>query len=214
MPIYKKKNKCILFIHIPKTGGSSIETAFRNDGWQEFRFSPSGGEKSQHAIFDVWSCWRELNNYNFRPGEDKIEKIFTVVRDPMDRIRSEIRSSRPSLSSFEGYTSRLTSYIDAYKKKPSCRDNHIRPQVDYLPPNIADYHLPLRIYYFEDSDHRQEIIERYGLNIDREQFPHITGTGGSARHVTPWDGKKLPEPIIRSIHKTYKEDYIKLGYSK
>jgi len=131
VPIYQKDGKTVFFIHIPKTGGGSIEEVFRKEGWEESRFFPGGGQQYQHAVWQEWQNWPEIK-------EEEVDEIFTVVRDPEERLRSDVRlgaqSPRHPIGNFEMYVDRIRHYITQYQSRCEFRDNHIRPQTDYFPP--------------------------------------------------------------------------------
>lgn len=49
MPLFHKNNKRILFIHIPKAGGTSIEQFFKRNGW-EMEFYDGGGKGTKNEF--------------------------------------------------------------------------------------------------------------------------------------------------------------------
>ena len=137
MPILRKDERGVLFIHVPKTGGSSIEHHFVEAGWDMAYHSGRVGKgtvnhyrwctpQHQHA---------ELLRSNFRL--DRFDAIFMVVRDPVARFRSEyawrngIDTGRvdPSASAVEKWAERAFATYESY---PFMLGNHIRPQADYL----------------------------------------------------------------------------------
>ena len=147
MPIYTKNGKRILFVHIPKTGGSSIEKYLRSHDWEESR-------RFGHGIKNIHATWREYEkwgNFNYK---------FTVVRDPVERFKSdlahltrdrkhakEIRNffAKPVKIQLNPHDNEpvewaisdqnLRRFLAEVKKHPECFDNHIRPQVDFLNTN-------------------------------------------------------------------------------
>ena len=90
MPYFNKEN--LLFIHIPKTGGSSIENYFFNKYGKSIYTLFSGmdvlfnNHTLQHSTYKELYQNREYFNIIF----DDSLKIFTVVRNPYERIISDL----------------------------------------------------------------------------------------------------------------------------
>jgi len=212
MPIYHKDGKTVMLVHIPKTGGTSIEETFRKEGWEESYFNPNAGERHQHAIFETWSQWDPVQNR-------EIDEIFTVVRNPEERLRSDVRGAHPYPPTMEAYIERLTSYIHAYKKNPNFRDNHIRPQWEYLPNDghpatgLSYNDIPIQVYYFDDPDHRRKILERYNLETKAQDFPWHTGRNDRLSHRTELDDRSLPTTVQRLIYTTFYYDYQRFDFN-
>jgi hypothetical protein len=93
MPVFKKSN--VIFIHIPKTGGTSIER-------QLYEFEDPTDRYSVASYFSTDINSQKLRNYSlqhytfqdfiFVMGDSKLntyKTIFSVVRNPYDRIVSE-----------------------------------------------------------------------------------------------------------------------------
>lgn len=149
MPILKCNSKLILFIHIPKTGGTSIESYLKRKG-SLVLYDPLG---PAHGISCVpqhfhGSILERLFN------DDFFDARFTVVRDPVERMISEFQyqvgRTKKNISSvivesfgkhriaiggrefrvdFDEWVDRI---LDAYEKDPFIQDNHLRPQVDFI----------------------------------------------------------------------------------
>jgi|688.fasta_scaffold259503_3 hypothetical protein len=85
MPIF---NNEITFIHIPKSGGTSIEKFLQSKGYKMSLFTSTGSifinnHTTQHCTY------RELNELNLIT-----DKVFTIVRNEVDRT-----NMRPDISS-------------------------------------------------------------------------------------------------------------------
>ena len=93
MPIF---NNEITFIHIPKSGGTSIEKFLQSKGYKMSLFTSTGSifinnHTPQHCTY------RELNELNLIT-----DKVFTIVRNEVDRTISEykyVKNMRPDISS-------------------------------------------------------------------------------------------------------------------
>jgi len=92
MPYYKEGN--ILFIHIPKTGGSSLETYFENIytqtcfGFDKKNILPENinNISLQHLTYNTIYKYRDILDVSFN---EKLN-IITIVRNPYDRIISDL----------------------------------------------------------------------------------------------------------------------------
>ena len=91
MPYYPNKN--ILFIHIPKTGGTVIEDEIKKQ-YNETLYSgysnnileyPYNKISLQHQLYTTIYKYKNILNINFNNI-----KIFSVVRNPYDRIISDL----------------------------------------------------------------------------------------------------------------------------
>lgn len=151
MPILRCNGKLILFVHIPKTGGSTIEAYLRLKGKVAFlEPRPSSGVSctGQHFHADI---------YNSLFPRSFFDEIFCVIRDPVDRLRSEYKyrarpaSARQRLRSFRFSSGRMSvqvghrrvcanfdewvqEVLKAYELNTFINDNHIRPQADFIIP--------------------------------------------------------------------------------
>ncbi|MBY6069087.1 sulfotransferase family protein [Leisingera aquaemixtae] len=93
--IFQIRSKRILFIHIPKCAGTSVEAGLnrlserpielRNDSpVPELLWGQHNGKQLQHATLP-----EALENTGL--SVEDFDAIFSVVRDPMDRFFSELR---------------------------------------------------------------------------------------------------------------------------
>lgn len=131
MPVYIKNKEKVLFIHIPKAGGSSYERIMKKNGWRE-ELKVSG-----LALDDIDFMKVSPQHYHAEIIEnllniEKLNKVLTIIRNPFDRFKSEfywqcsqgLTSARPSEWAYR--------VIDEYYKNPVAYDNHIRPQSDFI----------------------------------------------------------------------------------
>jgi hypothetical protein len=93
MPYFKNNDVNILFIHIPKTGGSSLETYFSNkyniplneESLYMMSTKLSLTSSLQHITYETIMKYKELLNIDM----DGI-KIITIVRNPYERIINDL----------------------------------------------------------------------------------------------------------------------------
>jgi len=87
MPVFQKDNKKVLFIHVPKTAGSSVNKLFVNNGYEMSYYSESSKDLynglcgPQHL--DSLLLEDEFQDFS------QFEYIFSIFRDPVDRHLSE-----------------------------------------------------------------------------------------------------------------------------
>jgi hypothetical protein len=103
MPYLKKSTKKIIFIRIPRTGSTSLYKAFKQDGW-EHAFTRRGVDApkgvlhkkaddlipvcgTDHGTFETHV--KKLNKANL--DINNVDYMFTVLRDPIERIESSYR---------------------------------------------------------------------------------------------------------------------------
>lgn len=196
MPLYRNADKVILFIHIPKTGGSTVENVLRAagaaqalKGHKRVGFSHS---TPQHMQWTVTRQWIPQSFYDYS---------MAVVRNPFARIASEYRwrvgmSSAP-LPDFNKW---IASRFRAYETDNYILDNHIRPQNHFVGKDVDVFRL-------EDGLDAPILagMARLGLPPERATIQHANRT------------KPMPLPAssstIARIAQFYSEDFRIFGYS-
>lgn len=159
MPIFRKDGQRILFVHIPKTAGSSLYLWFQRNNYaisnlelaeegtgasfrSEFgiEFLPVEGIQPdniavQHATNEVWQQW------------GLFDLKFSLIRDPYQRWQSIVKY----------YYSKLLDHVEAehseamldkfrelfikdvqlkYPLNKNMLSNHLRPQADFLAADV------------------------------------------------------------------------------
>lgn len=199
MPIFRIAGKLILFIHIPKTAGTSMETMLSLhpqcrgihclEVGMENVFNAVAHCSPQHFHAQVLESIFDLRRFDF---------IFTIVRDPLCRLLSEhtMRIERGDIDrmTFENW------YLIAREKRlkdPYLYDNHLRPAYEYLTEQC---------HVFELVDGLSHIWQ----NVC--QFIGIDAAGSRIQHIKPCGGQNEPlgtlsSNIIHLIAEDYQCDY-------
>ena len=137
MPDYRINNKNVLFIHIPKTGGTTIET-----------FLSSHGPMSLHGqgvkILRPYRSWRlsghiPVQHFHASLLEAMFDRsffdyTFLVVREPVERLKSEYRYAR-ALGRVEArlpFGTWTALELARAKLSPHWRSKHYLPQSEFL----------------------------------------------------------------------------------
>lgn len=163
MPAFRFGDKLILFLHIPKAGGTSINS------WLAEHAPQSLYQKHRPAAFPCvpQHFHGALLDSLFAPGF--FDFSFCVTRNPYSRILSEYnyRITRPRLKnrilpkpSFDTWLRRALS---GYEKDPYIHSNHIRPQHEFLIGDTEHFRL-------EDglAPLRRRLAELTGLALESE----------------------------------------------
>jgi hypothetical protein len=199
MPIYRIHNRNILFIHVPKTGGTSVEK------FLETIAEPGLHNKSRKLLRDFSSGWLApslaMQHFDRKLLEgvfpnNFIDYAFMIVRHPVDRLISEYRHSR----THGRLDSRLPFNVWAHmvlriaRWEPHFRNNHFLPQANFRCFD-AD------VYHFEDGIEKIILEISSKLELSKPEFiPH--------EKKSYFQEINASESTINLIRKIYKEDFI------
>ncbi len=195
VPVIRISDKQVLFIHVPKTGGSSIEARLAELGpvqlwarnaWSGFPCSP----QHFHNTF-LERLFRE----------EDFDWAFMIVRHPVSRMVSQYRYEthkyRQPLPA-PPFTLWLRETLLARRDDPYVRDNHMRPQHEFEA-------FGAEVFRFED-----------GLDAPLVAFGRAVGV--AVEGVLHWRKRSAPMPVepsdadVRMIRRAYAEDFERYGY--
>lgn len=208
----------ILFVHIPKTGGTSVETYFLKKtkaNRSEYNLISVGNGVNnvslQHQLlYDI------LNN-NLKIGiklikfdttyiTSKCLKIFTIVRNPYYRIISQLffHKKLNKNSTCDDCNKELILRFNEYNNCPTCYDNHIRPQYQFI-YDFTNNKLYDNVIILHQENLNQEMINLGFTDFDvKENYNKITND---------YD-KFLSKNNIDLINNFYNKDFEYFGYTK
>lgn len=205
MPIFRKSGVAVLFIHVPKTGGSSLEDLFAASGWEVHQLDRNGRRTlNPHRRCSPQHMHASMLEDTLRL--DTFRMSFMVVREPIARFRSELLMQHPALK--EPWPARLertaTSLLRGYTADPFIADNHLRPQSHFYVPGTT-------VFRFEDGlDHvAQTLRDTHSLDLDLTKgVPHRLpgGKGFSSSAI------EIPEHLQRDLVHFYRDDYTSFDY--
>ena len=141
MPVFTKGNQRVLFIHVPKTAGSSVTKLFLQNGYERSYYSESSAEPykglcgPQHMDAELLKGEFDLSDFDY---------IFSVFRDPVDRHLSEFTWAPwglcgQNLYSADAFEHWVPQIFEAYRRENYRFDNHIRPQNEFYVPGTEVY---------------------------------------------------------------------------
>lgn len=198
MPYIEHEGKRILFVHIPKTGGTSIESwmssiaplkLFNPIPPRALRVTP------QHLrMVDIETMF----------GADYFDFVFAIVRDPYKRLESEFKMRTERLADVIVQKGRFKPWLDYVLNKakadPFFLDGHMIPQWEYLSDNCT-------IYRFEDGIEGiiKDVAEKTGLPLP-EKTPHYRDSSDFKVEIN-WESNG-----IMAVNQKYRADFEQLGY--
>jgi hypothetical protein len=207
MPVFLRDDRHVLFVHIPKTGGSTIERLLRNSGYKAGYLDGKSGPGTfnyvrkcspQHMHADLLNTFFRISHFDV---------IFMLVRDPVDRFRSEFlhRTAPGAQIDDDAFNNWTADALSRYAANKFIYDNHIRPQHEFHIPGCA-------VYRFEDGmEHvRSDLNERCDLGLDAD-MPTIRQS--QARHGVASSDVAVPEQALRQIVEFYNQDYVTFDFS-
>lgn len=215
MPIFH--NSEIIFIHIPKTAGSSVEhqlmikyeTPLNEDSFVGFLGENQMNHSLQHCTY------KEIENiFEKRSHDIKNYSIFTVVRNPYDRMKSE-------------YFYRLNIFDDKYKicgKIDYLKYDDIKKDFEFFVKNALDdnkanknnydNHIITQNEFIEGCDN-VHIMKFENLNEDFKQYfgeelTHKVNVAKEKNHFS-----ELYSDVTKElVYEFYKTDFEMFGYDK
>lgn len=211
MPYYIKLNsnlnlnKNILFIHIPKTGGTSIEKYLRNN-YKEYLYSigpynnliPNDYCKNhslQHQEYKYLYKYKDILNININSEL----LIFTIVRNPYDRIISELfwnykkTNINKNSTKDDVYNILLKYFMEGDKW-----DNHEKTQYSFLENENGEIVKNIIILKTENLEEEFKKIGFYDYK--------------SPKNINKNYMKYLNNNSIKLINEKYKKDFIFFNY--
>ncbi len=204
------KHKTI-FIHIPKCAGQSIENIFLRDlglNWQErhpLLLRPrKAKEKGPDRLAHLYA--EEYFKFGYIP-KDKYDKFFkfSIIRNPVDRILSEINYRRiPKKNSENSYgISSVEEYISKVIKLNEFSDlqRHISPQVKFLHDSETNKLLVDRIILFEELNNEVPKILQKKLKVFLE-VPKINSSKNKL-----WVKEELTSGDLSFLYDFYESDF-------
>ncbi len=197
-------NKRCIFIHIPKTAGTSIEQFLTEKGKNQLIFHGVKDGRSMHhyTAFDI--------KHNMPFVFQKYYK-FSVIRNPYDRLLSEyywtpIRGvgykSGQTKADFITY---VASVINNKAYYSNIYNDHFIPQHLFI--HNGKKLLVDELFRYEDLDNTVNYLKQK-LDIKNE-FPNLNKSKNSSYIKTDWNEKQKDR-----IYNIYKKDFILFNYPK
>lgn len=206
MPVFTKDDRSVLFIHIPKTGGSTLERHFRNAGWRE-RYRET--RKTSPDSFHLLRCSPQHHHGALLTEMfdlPRFDCIFLIARDPLARFRSEflMRNTGDPRVDARSVASWHARHFAKLAKNPYHLDNHLRPQHEFLVPGA-------QVFRLEDGlDSAVATLNRdHGFDLPTD-LPHALDS--KKRAGVPSSAVELSPEVEEALRATYARDFDVFGY--
>lgn len=169
MPVFIKGNKSVLFIHVPKTGGTSIEQLFLSAGWERRHFLSRLSNQTDKLHNSLLRCspqHMEATQLRTLFRLDRFNATFMLTRNPIDRFKSEYTMRKLNKPGGSADEISVETWADRHFKKYAedtyILDNHLRPQVEFMVPGA-------HIFKLEDGLDQVPMMlnERYSLGLPK-----------------------------------------------
>lgn len=207
MPLFqyraRDKETTFLFIHVPKTGGTAIETHLRNIGLTGY-FDPP----TYMAVRPYLKVPPAHYDYGYLNRLFDLTRLysFAVVRHPVRRLISEYKWAL-EVSTLKGplanmdFSAFIRHMFDEYRRDENVFAGHLKPQVRFVGEKVT------KIFKYEAGldNVMRHVLRDVGLTFDAAMaLPVVNNT--SARKVVPSDND------IDLITEFYAEDFKAFGY--
>jgi hypothetical protein len=200
MPFVLAGERLIHFAHVPKTGGTSVETYLRSRFGELFLYSPRPipREASKRSLLTTPQHLTAQDVSMLLPRDPDL--AFAVVREPLARAISEFRYQ----SAFNyfcrlGFGMWLRVVLHASRIEPRLYDNHLRPQTDFLSKGMAVFRL-------EDG------LDRIVAWLDEELGAQAPGVKMTHEKISSKVSVQPSREDVALIARVYAIDYIRCGY--
>ncbi|PYE82170.1 sulfotransferase family 2 domain-containing protein [Pseudoroseicyclus aestuarii] len=191
MPLARIGSTLLHFIHVPKTGGASVETYLAQKGALALKHPTRlnwSATTAQHMAANV--------HERLVPAEF-CDHAFAVLRNPLDRLRSEWRWRRERMETRAPFSAWALTTLQMTRDDPLVNDNHTRPQVDFLREGVRLFHYS------------------HGLDPVFDWIDSTTGTPPADRDLQMNRTSSVKSPITdearAEIRKFYAKDYALLS---
>ena len=209
MPYFRNSKYNILYVHVPKTGGSSIEQYFSKltktpldknclfGPHKRIPEYPHGGAPLQHLYLDGILRYSKL----FKIKTDNL-KIIISVRNPYTRMVSELfyrKLINPNTS-----PKRVFNILKEFISRKRGVQHHNMPQWKFY---LVDGFIPMKNVHVIKNETLDEDMAKLGF----KNFKHMKKHNTTHRKKIDYF-KFLNKDSIKLINRAYKKDFELFGY--
>lgn len=194
--------KATLFLHIPKTGGTSIES------WLADVYSTPAQYLSKEKHPNEESTPQHFGYHKLKGLVGEVNQplfTFAIVRNPYHRLESEFfyRLQAKYINLGPGAETMFSAWVcdmlQKVKTHPHMLDNHLQPQVYY-------YHKDLTMYKFEDGF--EAIVQSISAQLGVVAPHSLAAKKVSKKKPVVWSNQ-----AIAMVNSAYKADFTTFDYA-
>ena len=205
MPIFHKDGKFLLYVHIPKTGGSYIENFFFKNGYDVGMldrglhkpfFNKVRLVSPQHMHAELLEATLDLTAFDL---------VFMSVRHPVSRLLSEYRMRLDPANPVD-FNDWFADMYEQYLLDPFVSDNHLRPQHEFV---LESAHVFKQEEGF-DAAWADRLEAEFGLEFHSKEFARSE----TSQHKIPFSKStdQISAENKSKILELYQKDFDLFGY--
>lgn len=203
MPLYTdSKKQPLLFLHVPKTGGTTIEAWLESIHENAPQFLNKAPAKNTQLTPQHYG-YEHLTELLGDQHKEPLFK-FTVVRNPYTRLESEffyraqMRAINLGPNPERMFSAWVCDVIQRATVCPDIYDNHLRSQIYY-------YNIDVNVYKFEEG--LEEIISKIALKLNVAPPKTVNSKKVGKKKPVVWSNKALC-----LVNNFYHEDFRQFNY--
>lgn len=207
MAVFRKNGVNLLYVHVPKTGGGTIESVFARSGWTVDLLDEGAGNWSLNHLRQCSPQHMEADLLKRTLRLDRFDGILMTVRDPIRRFQSEyLWHNRPRRNSAVR-APRVEWWADEvfaqYARDPYVHDNHIRPQAEFLLEGA-------KVYRYESgmTGMISQMQADFGVELDPNPPHKHRSKGYQSSDV------ELSPRVLARLRDFYAADFRAFGYAE
>ena len=199
-------NKNLIFIHIPKTGGTTVENYMRAI---DKPILQCGYGKFKNVVFQHFN-YKDYIKFFGNKGYNKFSK-FSIVRNPYDRliseyywVKSKLNIGFKSNKTFDFFLNEVEDIVNNKKYDLTIYHNHFIPQCEFICDN-SDKIMVNKLFKFEEFPKIINFLNKKSYNLRKKKNFNVSK-----------NNKKiiLNNTQKNKIYELYKKDFEIFEYEK
>lgn len=210
----KGSNTSILYIHIPKAGGGSIEEFLEENKYKRtiwtakpWKFSKCS---AQHMHAELLNTFLHL---------DRIDYIFATVRNPVHRMISEYKWRIRRDIAGNGFHQWYDEARRKYQADNYYADNHMRPMHEFITSGCTAFKLEDGFSSIPGTIEEALSKTKKGFEFSHKQINnqkknlHKTRMQENPELIKRYNAIQLDQSILERIFDDYRKDFEIFNYS-